>query len=93
MNALTEFMAEYAISFWVTIGVILLIVEVLMVSGFFVSFAVSAFVVATGVWLNLLPPTPLWTTFLFVTLGVIFIPIFRKMLRRYADRTPDINRY
>ena len=46
MNQVPEVVAGYPVLFWVALGVALLVIEVLLAAGFFLSFAVSAFIVA-----------------------------------------------
>ena len=93
MNIIEAMFADYAVIIWAVIGVGLLIVEVIMASGFFVSFSAAAFLVASATWMAILPTSPLWKISIFFLLGVGLVPICRKLLRRYADKTPDINQY
>ena len=92
MTAALELVAGYPILFWAGLGVLLLVAEVLLVPGFFLSFAAAAFLVALATALGLPPVEFLWKALIFVALGVVTIPLFRKLLRVYSDRTPDINR-
>lgn len=93
MNALQELLANNHALAWAVLGVALLIAEILLVGGFMLSFAVAAFVVAAGSALGLMPRDPLWQTVVFSGLGVALILPFRRLIQRYLDRTPDINRY
>ncbi len=79
--------------FWACVGVMLLIVEVLLIGGFYLSFAASALIVAGLVAIGVAPDGILWKGVIFAALGVILAPIFRTLLRKHLDRTPDINRY
>lgn len=93
MSAVSDLIAGYPVLFWVGLGIALLVVEIVLYPGFFLSFAVGAFVVALGTLLGLLPIDLLWKALIFAAIGVITIPMFRNLLRRYLDRTPDINKY
>ncbi len=88
-----EMIGTYPVAAWATLGVVLLIVEILSVTGFFVSFAAAAFLVALALLMSIAPGTLLLQALLFCVLGVALILPFRWLLRRYADRTPDINQY
>jgi membrane protein implicated in regulation of membrane protease activity len=93
MNAVSDLIAGYPVLFWLGLGIALLVLEIVLYPGFFLSFAVGAFIVALGTLLGLLPIDLLWKALIFAVIGVITIPLFRNVLRRYLDRTPDINKY
>ncbi len=93
MNQVLDVVAGYPVLFWVALGVALLAIEVLLASGFFLSFAAGAFIVAAATAFGLLPLGFLWKALIFAVIGVVTIPLFRNLLRRYSDRTPDINKY
>lgn len=78
---------------WSVAGILLLIVEVLFVAGFFLSDALSAFMLALYLGMGGEPPPPMWQLAIFVVLGIAFIAPVRWVLRRYLDRQPDINQY
>ena len=86
-------LSSYPVIFWASVGVIFLVIEMLMASGFFVSFSVAAFAVAGISWLNMPWLALLWKILIFFVLGVVLVPVFRGLMRRYFDRTPDINEY
>lgn len=92
MNEILDLVAGYPVLFWVALGLALLAIEVLL-PGFFLSFAASAFIIAGASALGLLPIGLLWKALIFAAVGVATIPLFRNLLRRYSDRTPDINKY
>jgi len=79
--------------FWLGLGVLLLVVEVLMFGGFYLSFAASAFILAGLVAIGMAPADALWKGVIFAVLGVALVPPLRFWLRRRLDKTPDINRY
>lgn len=78
---------------WAAAGLVLLIIEVMSVTGFFVSFALAAFVLAVLGWTGIGPSSALGQGVLFASLGVAAVLPIRRLLRRTLDRTPDINQY
>ena len=79
--------------FWVAIGFIGLIVEVLMPAGLFISFSASAFATGALYFLFEVPPTFLARVTVFAVLGVLLIVPLRALLNRVAKRKTDINEY
>lgn len=79
--------------FWLVLGLALLGFEMLISGSFFLSFALSAFVVA----LSSLVITPeqgfLWRLAAFAVIGVVLIYPLRNMLRQRVADTKDINEY
>jgi membrane protein implicated in regulation of membrane protease activity len=88
-----EFLTINPATGWATAGVALLIVEVLLAGGFFLSFAVASLAVALANWIGIAPDSILWNVVMMLALGLVLVPVSRMALRRYADRTPDINDY
>ncbi|MEQ1889204.1 MAG: hypothetical protein ABL951_08510 [Alphaproteobacteria bacterium] len=78
---------------WAVAGVVLLIIEILQTTRFFIPFSVSAFVIALLTFFKLLPMGVLWQGVAFALLGVCLIPVSRRLLQRSSNNTPDINRY
>ncbi len=78
---------------WLALAVILLIIEIFSPIGLFVPFSVAALGVAAKVYFG--PELKFWgglfDDVLFLGLGLILIVPFRSVLRRYLDRTPNIN--
>lgn len=93
MSALIESIAGHPALTWAVIGLIMAVIEVLAPGGFFVPFAVSGIVVAGAAAIGILPDAILWQAVLFLALGLALIPVCRKLLLRYSDKTPDINKY
>ncbi|MBM4227324.1 MAG: hypothetical protein FJ164_06220 [Gammaproteobacteria bacterium] len=93
MSELQELLANNHALAWAVLGVLLLIAEVMAVGGFFLSFSAAAFLVAGAAGLSLLPEDSLWQAVIFAALGVSLILPLRRLIRRYLDQTPDINRY
>lgn len=93
MSEIGALFAAYPVLIWAGIGVALLIVEILVPQGFFLSFAAAGFAMVLPAAAGILPEIWLWQVVLFSAMGVALIVPLRKLLRRYSDRTPDINQY
>lgn len=78
---------------WAAFAAVLLIVEIATPHGFFMPFAASALLLTAAALTGILPQSFLLQAVLFAALGVALIPVARKLLRRYSDKTPDINKY
>ena len=78
---------------WASFAAILLIIEVVSPAGFFLPFAASSLLLAAAALTGILPQSFLLQVVLFAALGLALIPVARKLLRRYSDTTPDINKY
>lgn len=78
---------------WASFAVILLIIEIVTPGGFFIPFAASGFLLAIAGVTGILPQSFLLQLVIFTAVGVALIPVARKLLRRYIDKTPDINQY
>jgi membrane protein implicated in regulation of membrane protease activity len=78
---------------WASFAAILLIIEVVTPGGFFLPFAASSLLLAAAAFTGVLPQSFLPQVVLFAALGLALIPVARKLLRRYSDTTPDINKY
>lgn len=93
MNLVESILADYPIMAWAAIGVTFLVVEILLPMGFFLPFAAAGFLMALGAWAGIAPEPVLFKLVVFAALGVALIVPMRAALRRFSDRTPDINRY
>jgi membrane protein implicated in regulation of membrane protease activity len=93
MSEIAALFASNPMLVWAGVGVVLLIVEILMPQGFFLSFAAAGFLLALAAFVGVLPTDWVWQAVLFSALGVGLIVPLRRFLRRFADRTPDINQY
>lgn len=80
---------------WTVIAVGLLIFEALTTIGFFVSFSVAGFCVATWAYFN--PSTAsgseLWQWLAFSALGLLLYFPIRIAMKRFADGRSDISDY
>lgn len=93
MSALLDLIQHESAVFWALVGVALLILEVLLIGGFYLSFSAAAFILALLIGLGLAPESLLWKGLIFAVLGVALVPLLKRLLRKHLDRTPDINRY
>lgn len=93
MMLLQSFFADNPAIAWAVLSVILLIAEVLLFPGFFLSFALAAALLGVMVWVAVAPAAFLWQALIFSGLGVCLIPVCRWLLRMYAGKSPDINQY
>jgi membrane protein implicated in regulation of membrane protease activity len=93
MSGLLEAIQHDSAVFWVLIGVALLILEVLLIGGFYLSFSAAALFLALLTGLGFAPESLLWKGVIFAVLGVALVPLFKLLLRKHLDKTPDINRY
>jgi len=79
--------------FWAGVGIVLLVVEVVFFGGFYLSFAAAAFAIAGLILFEVAPTTTLWKGVVFAGLGLALTPLLKTWIRRYLDKTPDINQY
>ncbi len=93
MNFVETILADYPVMAWAAVGVTFLIVEILLIPGFFLPFAASGFLMAAGAWAGFVPEPLLLKLVVFAAVGVALIVPLRALLRRFSDRTPDINTY
>jgi len=92
MNTILETFVAYPVLAWAGVGLALLAVEILLPQGFFLSFAAAGFLVAAFAALAG-EVAFVWLLVAFAAVGVGLILPMRLVLRRYFDRTPDINSY
>ena len=93
MMGLDQLFEHYHAASWLTVGLLLVIVEMLLLPGFFLSFAVAAFAMAGMVALLGLNLSLILEVAIFLLIGVaLFVPT-RWLLRRRAQAAPDINQY
>jgi len=93
MMGLDQLFETYHTAFWMAAGLMLIIAEMLLLPGFFVSFAVAAFVMAGLAYVSLLNVSALFELLIFMGIGTgLFLPT-RWLLKKQAQATPDINQY
>ena len=93
MMGLVQVFEQYHVAFWMAAGLVLIIAEMLLLPGFFVSFAVAAFVMAGLAYVSLLNVSALFELLIFMVIGTgLFLPT-RWLLKKQAQATPDINQY
>ena len=93
MSILSAVMGIEIGALWAIIAVLFLIIEVLFISGFFLPFSASAGMVALKIYIfeSSDKSSDLWDIFLFAVIGVGLILPFRMVMRRFFDKTKDIN--
>ena len=93
MMGLDQLFEHYHTGIWLTGGLLLVIAEMLLLPGFFASFAVAAFVMASLAFFSLLNVSFLLELLIFMVIGTgLFVPT-RWLLKKQAQATPDINQY
>ena len=93
MMGLDQLFEHSHVASWLTVGLLLIIVEMLLLPGFFLSFAVAAFAMAGMAWLNLLNLTLTLEVAIFLLIGVLLFLPTRWLIKRQAQEVPDINKY
>lgn len=94
MSGLDFIFEEYAVAIWGALGMLLLIGETLgAMTGFFISFALAAFVVASLCWLIGVEFSLLQQCVVFAIMGVLLVPVCRKIFGRFTKSETDINQY
>ena len=78
---------------WAILAACLVIIELLAVHGFFLSFALACGIMAVLIVSGLLEAEFLWQVLYVFILGTVFLPVVRRLIKSLFDKTPDINRY
>ena len=93
MMGLDQLFETYHTAFWMTAGLLLIIAEMLLLPGFFISFALAAFAMAGLAFLSLVNVSVLLELLVFMVIGTgLFLPT-RWLLKKQNQATPDINQY
>ena len=93
MMGLDQLFETYHTAFWMTAGLLLIIAEMLLLPGFFISFALAAFAMAGLAFLSLVNVSVLLELLIFMVIGTgLFLPT-RWLLKKQEQATPDINQY
>ena len=93
MMGLDLLFEHYHTALWLTAGLALIIAEMLLLPGFFISFAVAAFAMAGLAFLAVLNVSFLLELLIFMVIGTgLFLPT-RWLLKKQEQATPDINQY
>ncbi len=93
MNSIIDSVVNNPALAWAVVAAVMLIAEVLISGGFFVSFAAAGLLIAGSALIGILPQSLIVQTAIFFALGVGLIPVCRMVLRRYGGKAPDINTY
>ncbi len=78
---------------WAIMAAILIVIELLAVHGFFLSFSLACGIMALLLYTGFLDAEFLWQVLTVFILGTIFLPLTRRLIKSFFDQTPDINRY
>jgi membrane protein implicated in regulation of membrane protease activity len=78
---------------WGLVAVALLIVEVIMIHGFFLPWVAAAVVLAVVLGAGFLTLPALWQLVAFAALGLALVMPVRRGLRGRLAKSEDINRY
>ena len=93
MMGLDQLFETYHTAFLMTAGLLLIIAEMLLLPGFFISFALAAFAMAGLAFLSLVNVSVLLELLIFMVIGTgLFLPT-RWLLKKQEEATPDINQY
>jgi len=93
MMGLDQLFETYHTACWMTAGLLLIIAEMLLLPGFFISFALAAFAMAGLAFLSLVNVSVLLELLIFMVIGTgLFLPT-RWLLKKQEQATPDINQY
>lgn len=93
MSALDQLFQDYHVACWVALGLVLVLTEILLMPGFFLSYALSAFVMAALAALYGHTASMLSEVMVFMVIGTALLLPARWLINRSKAQTPDINQY
>lgn len=93
MNALDQLFLDYHTASWVAVGLLLVMVEILLMPGFFLSYALAAFVMALLSVLLDERASLLSESMVFLLMGTLLLLPARWLVKRNNAQVPDINQY
>ncbi len=93
MSGLDQLFQDYHTASWVALGLLLVMVEILLMPGFFLSYAVAAFVMALLSAFLDHSASLLSEGMVFLLLGTILLLPARWLVKRNNAQVPDINQY
>jgi membrane protein implicated in regulation of membrane protease activity len=93
MSGLEQLFQDYHTAIWVAVGLLLLMIEIMLIPGFFLSYAVAALLMA--LLFSLFDHGLSWLTevALFLVVGTVLLWPARIWFNRRHQATPDINHY
>ena len=93
MSGLDQLFQDYHTASWMAVGLILVMVEILLMPGFFLSYAVAAFVMALLSVLLDQTASLLSESMVFLLIGPVLLLPARWLVKRNNAQVPDINQY
>lgn len=93
MSGLDQLFQDYHTASWVALGLLLVMVEILLMPGFFLSYAVAAFVMALLSAILDHSASLLSEGMVFLLLGTVLLLPARWLVKRNNAQVPDINQY
>ncbi|MFZ4789177.1 MAG: hypothetical protein EBS72_14525 [Rhizobiales bacterium] len=93
MSGLDQLFQDYHTASWMAVGLILVMVEILLMPGFFLSYAVAAFVMALLSVLLDQTASLLSESMVFLLIGTVLLLPARWLVKRNNAQVPDINQY
>ena len=93
MSALDQMFLDYHTASWVAVGLLLVMVEILLMPGFFLSYALAAFVMAVLSALLDHSASLLTESMVFLLMGTLLLLPARWLVKRNNAQVPDINQY
>ena len=93
MSALDQLFQDYHTASWMAAGLLLVMVEILLMPGFFLSYAIAAFLMALlSVFLDH-NASLLSESMVFLLIGTVLLLPVRWLVKRNNAQVPDINQY
>ncbi len=93
MSGLDQLFQDYHTASWVAVGLVLLMVEIMLMPGFFLSYALAAFVLAVLSVLLDHNASLLSESMVFLLIGTVLLLPARWLVKRNNAQVPDINQY
>ncbi len=93
MSALDQLFQDYHTASWMAVGLLLVMVEILLMPGFFLSYALAAFLMALVSVLFDQSASLLSESMMFLLIGTVLLLPARWLVKRSNAQVPDINQY
>jgi membrane protein implicated in regulation of membrane protease activity len=93
MSALDQLFQDYHTASWMAVGLLLVLVEILLMPGFFLSYALAAFLMALLSVVLDHGASLLSESMVFLLIGTLLLLPARWLVKRSQTQVPDINQY
>jgi membrane protein implicated in regulation of membrane protease activity len=93
MSALDQLFQDYHTASWMAFGLLLVMVEILLMPGFFLSYALAAFLMALLSVVLDHGASLLSESMVFLLIGTLLLLPARWLVKRSQTQVPDINQY